>query len=233
MNPCSREEQKINQEKAVIRLFQANGAPSVEFLLDSTGRPAVKLANPDLKGPTAALAVDDKGTHVKFDRPGRASSYLFLNNLGESGVVFVDANGVRRLNVLVGPENDARIERFACRRQAYSSTETLTPLFAKNVHFDGRTECGLKNGLVGGCFVVSLWQIVLGRRREESQRRLRRLLLPPSASMIFASTDAAEVNHNSDNQNQQINAGYRLSCIRHPRIHKRGQGQEQKSKQRE
>src|SRR5580658_3437193 len=96
----------------VIRLLQTNGAPSVEVLLDSTGHPAVRLANPDLKGPTAVLAVDDKGTHVKFDRPGGASSYLFLNNAGESGVVFVDANGVRRLNVLVGPDNDARIERF-------------------------------------------------------------------------------------------------------------------------
>jgi len=96
----------------VIRLLRANGVPSVEVLLDSTGHPAVQLANPDLTGPTAALAVDDKGTHVKFDRPGGASSYLFLNNAGESGVVFVDANGVRRLNVLVGPDNDAKIERF-------------------------------------------------------------------------------------------------------------------------
>jgi hypothetical protein len=75
------------------------------------GIPAVKLANPDLKGPTAALAVDDKGTHVKFDRPGGESSYLFLNNAGESGVVFVDANG-GRLSVLVGPDNNAKIERF-------------------------------------------------------------------------------------------------------------------------
>ncbi|MGA7631087.1 MAG: hypothetical protein WCB11_09990 [Terriglobales bacterium] len=56
--------------------------------------------------------MDDKGTHVKFDRPGGASSYLFLNNAGESGVVFVDANGVRRLNVLVELDNDAKIERF-------------------------------------------------------------------------------------------------------------------------
>jgi hypothetical protein len=67
----------------VIRLLQTDGAPSVEILLDSTGHPAVKLANPDLKGPTAALAVDDKGTHVKFDRQGGASSYLFLNGATE------------------------------------------------------------------------------------------------------------------------------------------------------
>jgi hypothetical protein len=49
---------------------------------------------------------------LKFDRPGGASSYLFLNNAGESGVVFVDANGVRRLNVLVGTDSDAKIEHF-------------------------------------------------------------------------------------------------------------------------
>jgi hypothetical protein len=73
------------------------------------------------------------------DRPGGASSYLFLNNAGESGVVFVHANGVRRLNVLVGPDNDAKIERFGSdgkssrfstlvirhRIQSNSSRETL------------------------------------------------------------------------------------------------------------
>jgi hypothetical protein len=35
----------------------------------------------------------------------------------------------------------------------------------------------------------------------------RQLVLPPSPSMIFASTNAAEVNHNRDNQDEQINAG--------------------------
>ena len=69
----------------VIQLLETNGAIGMEVLLDSTGRPAVKLANPDLKGPTAVLEVDDKGTHVLFDRPGGASSYLFLNNAGASG----------------------------------------------------------------------------------------------------------------------------------------------------
>lgn len=40
-----------------------------------------------------------------------------------------------------------------------------------------------------------------------------------SPAMIFAATKATEVNHNGDDQNQQINASNRLSCIRHPRIH--------------
>ena len=59
----------------------------------------------------------------------------------------------------------------------------------------------------------------LEKNGRSSQRVLRHLLLPSSPSMIFAATNAAEVNHNGDNQNQQIDASYRLSCIRHPRIH--------------
>jgi hypothetical protein len=96
----------------VIQLFETNGAIGMEVLLDSTGRPAVKLANPDLKGPTAVLEVDDKGTHVLFDRPGGASSYLFLNNAGASGVVLVDSNGMRRFAVLVGSDNNVKMEQF-------------------------------------------------------------------------------------------------------------------------
>ena len=96
----------------VIQLLETNGAIGMEVLLDSTGRPAVKLANPDSKGPTAVLEVDDKGTHVLFDRPGGASSYLFLNNAGASGVVLVDSNGMRRFDVLVGSDNNVKMEQF-------------------------------------------------------------------------------------------------------------------------
>jgi hypothetical protein len=96
----------------VIQLLETNGAIGMEILLDSTGRPAVKLANPDSKGPTAVLEVDDKGTHVLFDRLGGASSYFFLNNAGASGVVLVDSNGVRRFNVLVGSDNNVKMGQF-------------------------------------------------------------------------------------------------------------------------
>jgi hypothetical protein len=96
----------------VIQLLETNGAIGMEVLLDSTGRPAVKLANPDSKGPTAVLEVDDKGTQVLFDRPGGASSYLFLNNAGASGVVLVDSNGVRRLEVLVESDCNVKMEQF-------------------------------------------------------------------------------------------------------------------------
>jgi hypothetical protein len=96
----------------VIEMRQVNGAPSVEVTLDTAGRPAVRLSNPDVGAPTAALEVDDKGAHVTFNRPGGASSYLFLNNAGASGVALLDTKGVRRFAALVAPDGTAEIERF-------------------------------------------------------------------------------------------------------------------------
>jgi hypothetical protein len=96
-----------------IQLLQADGRPGAEVLLNADGRPAVKLANSDATGPAAILEVDDKGAHIKLDRPGGASSYLFLNNTGGSGVVLLDTKGKRRLNVLIDADGTPNIECFA------------------------------------------------------------------------------------------------------------------------
>jgi hypothetical protein len=96
----------------VIELLKVDGQSNVVVTLDAVGRPSIKLSNPDAGGPSAALEVDDKGAHVKFDRPGGASSYLFLNNAGGSGVVLLDAKGVRRLDALITADGTAKIERF-------------------------------------------------------------------------------------------------------------------------
>jgi hypothetical protein len=66
-----------------ILLLRDDGKPGANVTLDAAGRPMVTLTNPLPPGPTAALGIDDK----KFDRPGGASAYLFLNNVGGSGVV--------------------------------------------------------------------------------------------------------------------------------------------------
>jgi hypothetical protein len=95
-----------------IQLLEANGAARAVVSLDAAGRPAVTLTNPDAAGPTAALEVDDKGAHVKFDRPGGASSYVFLNNAGVSGIVLIDAKGVRRLSAMVDASGNPIIQRF-------------------------------------------------------------------------------------------------------------------------
>jgi hypothetical protein len=92
-------------------MLRKDAQSATEVALDDAGRPSVNLVNPNPSGPTASLAIDDQGAHVKFDRPGGASSYLFLNNAGESGVVLIDAKGVRRLQATVAADGTTQIER--------------------------------------------------------------------------------------------------------------------------
>ena len=98
--------------KPAIALMKTNGDSSVMITLDEAGRPALRLRNFDPVGLEAVIEIDEKGAHVKLDRPGGASSYLFLNNAGGSGVVLIDAQGVRRLEALVLPDGAPRIARF-------------------------------------------------------------------------------------------------------------------------
>ncbi|WP_416067334.1 hypothetical protein ACK9YZ_31105 [Rhizobium sp. ZK1] len=109
-----------SEGKARIRLSAIGGTPSIELLkpdgagaasltLDGNGRPSLSLSNVAPDGPTAVLEIDDKGAHIKFDREGGASTYLFLNNAGGSGVVFYDAQGERRLSLIVGADGKIAI----------------------------------------------------------------------------------------------------------------------------
>jgi hypothetical protein len=94
--------------KPFIRLMQPSGKAALELALDEADRPAVQLFNPNPAAPTATLQIDDKGAHVKFDRAGGASSYVFLNNAGASGIVLSDAQGVRQLEAVVAPDGTVR-----------------------------------------------------------------------------------------------------------------------------
>ena len=95
-----------------IVLLRDDGTPAITARTDVAGRPAITLANPLATGPVAALEIDDKGAHVKFDRPGGASAYLFLNNGGGSGVVLIDTTGRRRLDAEVTADGATKIERI-------------------------------------------------------------------------------------------------------------------------
>ena len=95
-----------------IIMLRDDGVVAAEMALDQAGRPSIKMANPDDAGPTVALAIDDKGAHVKLDRPGGASGYLFLNNAGASGIVMVDTKGIRRINATVAQDGTARVDRL-------------------------------------------------------------------------------------------------------------------------
>jgi hypothetical protein len=100
-----------------FRVLGEDGTAMVSIALDSGGRASLKLINRDAKLPTASIEIDDKEAHVKFDKPGGASSYLFLNNAGESGVVLIDKSGARRLDILLPANGDAVVRRFGSSGQ--------------------------------------------------------------------------------------------------------------------
>jgi hypothetical protein len=93
-----------------IILLRQNGTRGATVTLDQADRPSLLLANPDPSGPTAVLEIDDKGTHLKLDRPGGASSYLFLNNMGGSGIVLSDEDSKRRASAVLAPDGSLVLE---------------------------------------------------------------------------------------------------------------------------
>jgi hypothetical protein len=95
-----------------IVLLRADGKNGASVSLDDKGHPALRLVNPSPDGPIAAVEIDEKGAHVKFDGPRSASSYLFLNNEGGSGVILIDKAGKRRVQALVAADGSSEIERL-------------------------------------------------------------------------------------------------------------------------
>ena len=104
----------LSAEKSLpeVDLFGPDGKKRMTMTVDAAGYGAIHLINPNPSGPVASLEIDNKGTHVKFDRPGGASSYLFLNNSGGSGAVFLDPAGVRKLVLTVSPSGHPEIQRY-------------------------------------------------------------------------------------------------------------------------
>lgn len=95
-----------------ITWLRADGTAGLSATLDAAGRPSLTLANPDAAAPTLAVEIDDKGAHVKLDRPGGASAYVFLNNAGTSGLVLIDPQGRRRFEAIVSADGTARVSRL-------------------------------------------------------------------------------------------------------------------------
>lgn len=96
--------------RPIITLLDKANRPATTVALNEEDRPSIKLANPDPNGPVGSLEVDDKGAHVLFAKPGGASLYLFLNNAGMSGVVLIDAHGMRAASVVVGADGALNVE---------------------------------------------------------------------------------------------------------------------------
>ncbi len=100
----------IRSGSPILQMMRPNGEVAMTFAVDATGHPTIALTNPE-SGSSASLAVDKKGAHVKFDRPGGASSYLFLNNEGGSGIVLLDNAGKRKYELLLNADGSVSTGR--------------------------------------------------------------------------------------------------------------------------
>jgi hypothetical protein len=95
-----------------LRLLSKQGQKRISVALDGAGHGSLRLIDADSAAPGAAKEIEDKGAHMKFDHGAGASSYVSLNNAGESGLVLIDQSGHRRLSVLLPSTGDAIIQRF-------------------------------------------------------------------------------------------------------------------------
>jgi hypothetical protein len=98
-------------QQPTLQMLDEKGNVAMQVSLDDSSYPSIALMNP-VGGSSASLAVDPKGAHVKFDRPGGASSYLFLNDEGVSGVVLLDKSGKRRYELLLNADSSVTTRRF-------------------------------------------------------------------------------------------------------------------------
>ena len=90
-----------------IRLLHSDGTAQAIVSLDDTGLPSVTLCNPAPAHPTVRLEVDDKGTHLKLDHPDGSTAYLFVNNGGTCGLVMVDPQGERKVDIKAPASGEA------------------------------------------------------------------------------------------------------------------------------
>lgn len=95
-----------------MQLLDPLGQKRITISVDEHGYGTVHLLNPNPAAPVASLEIDDKGAHVKFDRPGGASSYLYLNNIAGSGVVLIDSAGTRKFDLMVDPSGETEFHRY-------------------------------------------------------------------------------------------------------------------------
>jgi hypothetical protein len=95
---------------ARVAVLGLEGPAAMELTVDATGHPSVILSNPLAQGATARLEIDTKGAHVRFDRPGGATAYLFVSNAGAEGVVLHDGAGIRRFSVVVDPAGEITMQ---------------------------------------------------------------------------------------------------------------------------
>ena len=95
-----------------LALFDDRGNASLRSELDAKGQPRVFLSSSDPTKPTAVVEVDEKGTHILFDAPGKEQTYLFQKDDGTAGIVLGNAGGRHRGEIKLSPDGRVGVTLF-------------------------------------------------------------------------------------------------------------------------
>jgi hypothetical protein len=101
----------LDGDSVSLSLNGAQGTLQVRLQTDSQGNSALQIQDADGSSPRVDIRVDPLGCHVLLAGSGRQQSYLFLKNIGASGLVLTDAAGERRAQFMLSPDGgvEARV----------------------------------------------------------------------------------------------------------------------------
>ena len=84
-------------------ISNAEGKEQIKLSADDNGAASLKLYD-NTGEEKIELSVDDQGTHIHLAGAGKQETYLFLKKSGASGLVLTDKDGIRRMDVKIGPD---------------------------------------------------------------------------------------------------------------------------------
>ncbi|MBJ9985602.1 hypothetical protein IAE19_09125 [Acinetobacter sp. S40] len=93
-----------------IEFLNERGEVSIQIILGEEGYPSIQLLPISDQLLNVKLEMDSKGAHLKFDHEQGSSCYVFLNNVGTSGMVMLDAKKQRRFTASVTAQGDLHLE---------------------------------------------------------------------------------------------------------------------------
>lgn len=100
----------VKANSPTIELLDQNGKVAGQIDVSVDGYPKLEFSSVADQLLNVKLELDPKGSHLKFDHQQGASSYLFLNNQGISGLVMVDVKQQRKFAATVNEQGELNFE---------------------------------------------------------------------------------------------------------------------------
>lgn len=98
----------VEGDAPTLTFFDRDSKPRLQLVVNDAGFPQVLLYGQAGKPPTLKAECDANGGHVWLAGEGKQESYLFLKNTGATGVVLINAQGVRQAELMISAEGEPR-----------------------------------------------------------------------------------------------------------------------------